>query len=108
MTNRRQILLGLAGFVACAPAIVRASSLMKLPRRPLEWWERPCAVQPWTQMGADEIRSDILEGIVAIQREVHAAFVIPSHMLVSRSLFQKAARAGMDTSRLAIIEELEP
>lgn len=32
MTTRRGLLAGFAGFVACAPAIVRASSLMVLPQ----------------------------------------------------------------------------
>lgn len=35
MTNRRTFLTGLSGFVACAPAVVCASSLMRVKAHPV-------------------------------------------------------------------------
>lgn len=75
MTNRRAFLTGLTGFVACAPAIVRASSLMAMPRAPLTSPRRALlmrmveannaqldllryGVTAWRQNGADLTRID--------------------------------------------------
>lgn len=71
MTSRRAFLRGLTGFVACAPALVKASSLMPVKAlKPAGYRVADYLVDPyWFVKTNSELREFIFPGIHGIIRK---------------------------------------